>query len=63
MPPCYDYVCADCGTNFSVSKSYTDTEKSKCPICLSERLINKLNHAPGIIFKGRGFTKSVQENE
>lgn len=60
--PDYDYRCVDCDKVFSVTKSYTDETKTKCPFCGKERLINIISKNIWVKYKGNGFTKKVKEN-
>lgn len=54
--PRYDFTCPD-GHTFELVAGL-DTEKVKCQQCRRLARRSEVN-APGIIFKGPGFTKSV----
>mgnify|MGYP001116005513 CR=1 FL=1 len=64
--PTYIYKCEDCEKKFEVSGTYEFLQSYVpiCPTCWKENVTKVLNDSlPAIIFKGKGFTKSVQEKK
>lgn len=53
--PTYDMKCLSCGHEFTVSKSYDDNSKDKCPKCKKKK-VRKIISVPSISFRGEGFT-------
>lgn len=51
--PTYAYACKDCGHNFDVQQSFSDSSLTVCPEC-GGNLRKKFNSV-GISFKGSGF--------
>ena len=51
--PTYGYRCSNCGHQFEVHQSFTDTRLTECPKCGGK--LNKLFYPAGVIFKGSGF--------
>jgi len=51
--PLYKYKCKNCGYEFTVLHSMSETPKVKCELCGSET--EKMIGNVGISFKGEGF--------
>ncbi|ABY23487.1 conserved hypothetical protein [Renibacterium salmoninarum ATCC 33209] len=51
--PTYAYACKDCGHNFDIQQSFSDSSLTVCPEC-GGNLRKKFNSV-GISFKGSGF--------
>lgn len=58
--PIYEYRCADCNNEYEIVKNIIDKEPTHCPKCKSLRQVKKISKS-SIIFKGKGFTKSIEE--
>lgn len=53
--PTYDYVCQECGHEFSSFQNMSDAHLETCPKCSKKALRRKIGTGAGIIFKGSGF--------
>ena len=53
--PTYNYVCSDCGFEFSVFRGINDSSINNCPKCESRRVERVITGGTGMIFKGDGF--------
>lgn len=53
--PTYEYICKDCGHEFSKFQKMSDDVLTTCPECHKETLKRKIGTGAGIIFKGSGF--------
>ena len=53
--PTYNYVCSDCGFEFSVFRGINDSLIDNCPKCQSRRVERVITGGTGMIFKGDGF--------
>ena len=53
--PTYDYQCDDCGHEFELFQSITESVKKKCPDCGKLRLRRLFGTGAAIVFKGSGF--------
>ena len=51
--PTYEYVCKTCGENIEVFQSFSDKPLKKHKECGGD--LQKVFHARGIVFKGKGF--------
>lgn len=51
--PTYEYVCKNCGENIEVFQSFSDKPLKKHKECGGA--LQKVFHARGIVFKGKGF--------
>lgn len=51
--PTYEYVCKNCGKNIEVFQSFSDKPLKKHKECGGD--LQKVFHARGIVFKGKGF--------
>ncbi|HEY7822275.1 MAG TPA: FmdB family zinc ribbon protein [Acidimicrobiia bacterium] len=51
--PTYEYVCKNCGENIEVFQSFSDKPLKKHKECGGD--LQKVFHARGIVFKGKGF--------
>lgn len=51
--PTYAYACKDCGHNFDIQQSFSDSSLTVCPEC-GGNLRKKFNSV-GVSFKGSGF--------
>lgn len=51
--PTYEYTCKNCGENLEVFQSFSDKPLKKHKECGGE--LQKVFHARGIVFKGKGF--------
>lgn len=51
--PTYEYVCKKCGENIEVFQSFSDKPLKKHKECGGA--LQKVFHARGIVFKGKGF--------
>ena len=62
--PTYNYVCSDCGFEFSVFRGINDSSIDNCPKCQSTRVERVITGGTGMIFKGDGFyiTDYVKKN-
>lgn len=56
----YEYHCSNCKIDFEKEGKFGETQKTpKCPKCNSTKEVRKIISASSIIFKGEGFTKSL----
>jgi putative FmdB family regulatory protein len=53
--PTYDYLCDDCGHEFELFQSISDTVKRKCPECGKLKLRRLFGTGAAVVFKGSGF--------
>ena len=53
--PTYDYLCEDCGHEFELFQSITDSVKRKCPECSKLKLRRLFGTGAAVVFKGSGF--------
>ncbi len=53
--PTYNYVCSDCGFEFSVFRGINDSSINNCPKCESGIVERVITGGTGMIFKGDGF--------
>ena len=51
--PTYEYVCKNCGETLEVFQSFSDKPLKKHKVCGGQ--LQKVFHARGIVFKGKGF--------
>ena len=51
--PTYEYDCKNCGDNIEVFQSFSDKPLKKHKECGGD--LQKVFHARGIVFKGKGF--------
>lgn len=51
--PTYEYLCKNCGENIEVFQSFSDKPLKKHKECGG--VLQKVFHARGIVFKGKGF--------
>lgn len=51
--PTYEYVCKNCGENIEVFQSFSDKPLKTHKECGGD--LQKVFHARGIVFKGKGF--------
>lgn len=51
--PTYEYVCKNCGENIEIFQSFSDKPLKKHKECGGD--LQKVFHARGIVFKGKGF--------
>lgn len=54
--PNYDYECEACGKVFEVSQSILEKPLEICILCKKGRAKRIIKIAPGIVFKGSGWT-------
>jgi putative FmdB family regulatory protein len=61
--PTYQYACvnADCGNEFELVQSFTDSAASECPIC--GQPVRKRFGSVGVVFKGSGFYRTDSRAE
>ena len=54
----YDYECknSDCNHKFEIKQSIHDEKITKCPKCKKETCKKVILSAPGVSFKGQGWT-------
>ena len=58
----YEYHCSNCNDDFEKEGVFGLEQKiPKCPKCNSSKQVRKIISTSSIIFKGDGFTKSVNE--
>lgn len=53
--PTYDYRCNNCGHEFELFQSMSDSVKRKCPACKKMTLERLIGTGAALIFKGSGF--------
>lgn len=51
--PTYEYLCKNCGEHIEVFQSFSDKPLKKHKECGG--VLQKVFHARGIVFKGKGF--------
>lgn len=51
--PTYAYACKDCGHNFDIQQSFSDSSLTVCPECGGQ--LRKKFNSVGVSFKGSGF--------
>lgn len=54
--PTYAYACKDCGHDFDVFQSFTDSTLTECPEC--QGALRKKFNSVGVVFKGSGFYRT-----
>jgi putative FmdB family regulatory protein len=54
--PTYAYACKDCGHNFEIQQSFTDSSLTLCPECAGA--LRKKFNSVGVVFKGPGFYRT-----
>lgn len=59
--PRYDYLCSECGAAFEMNKSIDERHCARCPKCDGFAVKVWAGTAPGIAFKGKGWTKKGVE--
>ena len=52
--PTYDYKCTQCGHDFEIFQSMSESHISKCPEC-GGNVRRLVSGGSGLIFKGSGF--------
>lgn len=52
--PIYEFVCQDCGHEFELIQSFSDSSIPQCPVCHSEQVMRQVGR-PAIHFKGSGW--------
>ena len=62
--PTYDYKCTQCGHDFEIFQSMSESHIKKCPEC-GGNVRRLVGAGAGLIFKGSGFyfTDYVKEKE
>ena len=58
--PTYDYHCSSCGHTFELRQTFASEPVTACPRC--SRKVQRLFHAPAIIYKGSGFYTTDYKN-
>lgn len=53
--PTYDYQCDDCGHEFELFQSISESVKRKCPDCGKLKLRRLFGTGAAVVFKGSGF--------
>lgn len=53
--PTYDYRCSNCGHEFELFQSMSDSPKRKCPECAKLALERLIGTGAAVLFKGSGF--------
>ena len=61
--PTYDYECDDCGHEFELFQSMSDSVKRKCPECGKNKLRRLFGTGGAIMFKGSGFYETDYRSE
>jgi putative FmdB family regulatory protein len=61
--PTYDYHCDNCGHDFELFQSITESAKKKCPECGKQKLRRLFGTGAAIMFKGSGFYKTDYRSE
>jgi putative FmdB family regulatory protein len=54
MMPIYEFVCQDCGYEFELIQSFSDSSIPQCPVCQSDHVMRRVGR-PAIHFKGSGW--------
>jgi len=54
--PTYSYACTECGHEFDIQQSFSDSSLNQCPVC--EGRLRKIYSAVGVVFKGSGFYRN-----
>ncbi|MEE2568166.1 FmdB family zinc ribbon protein [Pseudarthrobacter sp. J64] len=54
--PTYAYACKDCGYDFDIFQSFTDSTLTECPQCQGS--LRKKFNSVGVVFKGSGFYRT-----
>ena len=52
--PTYDYKCTQCGHDFEMFQSMSESHIKKCPVC-GGNVRRLVGGGSGLIFKGSGF--------
>jgi len=53
--PTYDYMCANCGSQFEIYQKITEGPKRLCPKCGKKKLKRLIGSGGGILFKGKDW--------
>ena len=53
--PTYDYRCSNCGHEFELFQSMSESAKKKCPECGRLALERLIGTGAAVLFKGSGF--------
>lgn len=53
--PTYEYVCKDCGHEWTELQAMSAKPTEKCPECGKKAAKRKISSGGGLIFKGSGF--------
>ena len=61
--PTYDYECNNCGHEFELFQSITDSVKRKCPDCGKLKLRRLFGTGAAVVFKGSGFYQTDYRSE
>lgn len=61
--PTYDYRCNECGHEFELFQSMSDSVKRKCPQCGKLKLERLIGTGAAVIFKGDGFYQTDYRSE
>lgn len=61
--PTYEYICRNCGHEFEVFQSMSDSPKRKCPECGKNALERKIGTGAAVLFKGSGFYQTDYRSE
>lgn len=59
--PTYQYACKECGHQFEVVQSFSDSSLTDCPEC--QGTLRKLFGSVGVIFKGSGFYRTDSRSD
>ncbi|MDP5227067.1 MULTISPECIES: FmdB family zinc ribbon protein [Arthrobacter] len=54
--PTYAYACKDCGHDFEIVQSFSDSSLTACPECGGS--LRKKFNSVGVVFKGSGFYRT-----
>lgn len=54
--PTYAYACKDCGHNFDIQQSFSDSSLTQYPEC--QGTLRKKFNSVGVVFKGSGFYRT-----
>ena len=61
--PTYDYECDNCGHEFELFQSITESPKRKCPDCGRLKLRRLFGTGAAVMFKGSGFYQTDYRSE
>lgn len=59
--PIYEFVCQECGDEFEVIQSFSDSSTPACPNCQGTQVQRRLS-PPAIHFKGSGWYITDSKN-